>query len=60
MPKVRFDKMAINYDPQGTAVPLILIPHLAADHACYGFQMTEYGQPFYLYLHRSMWYGQER
>ena len=34
MPKVKANNITINYDQQGTGDPLILIPYLAADHAC--------------------------
>jgi pimeloyl-ACP methyl ester carboxylesterase len=46
MPKIRLDKLTINYDRQGTGEPLILIPYLAADHACYAFQTAEYAKHF--------------
>jgi hypothetical protein len=35
MPHVRANNITMNYDRQGTGEPLILIPYLAADHACY-------------------------
>ena len=41
MPKVTANSITMNYDEQGTGEPLILIPYLAADHACYAFQVTE-------------------
>jgi pimeloyl-ACP methyl ester carboxylesterase len=34
----------MNYDQQGSGEPLILIPYLAADHACYAFQTAEYAK----------------
>jgi pimeloyl-ACP methyl ester carboxylesterase len=46
MPKVRANNIAMNYDQQGTGEPLILIPYLAADHACYTFQVAEYAKHF--------------
>src|SRR5262245_12339521 len=46
MPKVRANTIALNYDQQGTGEPLILIPYLAADHACYAFQVAEYAKHF--------------
>jgi pimeloyl-ACP methyl ester carboxylesterase len=46
MPKVRANNIIINYDQQGTGDPLILIPYLAADHACYAFQIPEYAKRF--------------
>ena len=38
--------ISINYEVQGTGDPLILIPYLAADHACYAFQVGEYAKHF--------------
>ena len=38
--------ITMNYDQQGTGEPLILIPYLAADHACYAFQVPEYARHF--------------
>jgi 3-oxoadipate enol-lactonase len=46
MPVVRADDITMNYEQQGTGEPLILIPYLAADHACYAFQVTEYAKHF--------------
>jgi pimeloyl-ACP methyl ester carboxylesterase len=46
MPKVKANSLTINYDQQGTGEPLILIPYLAADHACYAFQVAEYAKHF--------------
>ena len=46
MPKTRANNLTINYDQQGTGEPLILIPFLAADHACYAFQVAEYARHF--------------
>ena len=46
MPKVRVNEITMNYDQQGTGEPLILIPYLAADHACYAFQVAEYAKHF--------------
>lgn len=46
MPKVKANKITINYDQQGTGEPLVLIPYLAADHACYAFQVAEYAKHF--------------
>src|SRR5246500_833829 len=46
MPKVRANNMIMNYDQQGTGEPLILIPYLAADYACYAFQVAEYSKHF--------------
>jgi 3-oxoadipate enol-lactonase len=46
MPKVKANNITMHYDQQGTGEPLILIPYLAADHACYAFQVAEYAKHF--------------
>lgn len=46
MPKVTANNITINYDQQGAGEPLILIPYLAADNACYAFQVAEYAKHF--------------
>src|SRR5689334_1015519 len=46
MPKLRANNLTINYEQQGNGEPLILIPYLAADHACYAFQVGEYAKHF--------------
>jgi 3-oxoadipate enol-lactonase len=46
MPKIRANNITMNYDQQGIGEPLILIPYLAADHACYAFQVGEYAKHF--------------
>src|ERR1700740_2312244 len=46
MPKVRANNTIMNYDQQGAGEPLILIPYLAADYACYAFQVAEYAKHF--------------
>jgi pimeloyl-ACP methyl ester carboxylesterase len=46
MPKVKVNNLTFNYDQQGSGEPLILIPYLAADHACYAFQVAEYAKHF--------------
>lgn len=46
MPKVKANDINMNYDQQGSGEPLILIPYLAADHACYAFQVAEYAKHF--------------
>jgi pimeloyl-ACP methyl ester carboxylesterase len=45
-PRVVANKITMNYDQQGTGEPLVLIPYLAADHACYAFQVPEYARHF--------------
>src|SRR5207344_1378910 len=46
MPKVIASKVTMHYEQQGTGEPLVLIPYLAADHACYAFQVPEYARHF--------------
>jgi pimeloyl-ACP methyl ester carboxylesterase len=46
MPKVTANGITINYEQQGTGEPLILIPYLTADNACYAFQVAEYAKHF--------------
>lgn len=46
MPKVKVNDITMNYDRQGAGEPLILIPYLAADYACYAFQVAEYAKHF--------------
>ncbi|MFY9559806.1 MAG: alpha/beta hydrolase [Terriglobales bacterium] len=46
MPKVKANNITMSYEQQGTGEPLILIPYLAADHACYAFQVAEYAKHF--------------
>jgi len=46
MPKIKAGHITMHYERQGTGEPLILIPYLAADHACYAFQVAEYEKHF--------------
>jgi pimeloyl-ACP methyl ester carboxylesterase len=46
MPKVKANHITMNYDQQGTGEPLLLIPYLTADHACYAFQVADYAKRF--------------
>jgi len=46
MPKVKANNVTLNYDQQGSGEPLILIPFLSADNACYAFQVAEYAKHF--------------
>jgi len=46
MAQVEVDGLTINYDVQGEGEPLLLIPYLSADHACYAFQLPAYTQHF--------------
>jgi pimeloyl-ACP methyl ester carboxylesterase len=46
MPKIKVNDITMNYEQQGTGDPLLLIPFLAADNACYAFQVSEYAKHF--------------
>jgi pimeloyl-ACP methyl ester carboxylesterase len=46
MPRVKANNITIHYEQQGSGEPLILIPYLSADHACYAFQVPEYSKHF--------------
>jgi len=46
MPSVKVNDITINYEQQGSGEPLILIPYLAADNACYAFQVADYAKHF--------------
>jgi pimeloyl-ACP methyl ester carboxylesterase len=46
MPQVDVNGLTINYETQGEGEPLVLIPYLAADNACYAFQLPEYTKHF--------------
>ncbi len=46
MPKVKVNDITVNYESQGTGEPLVLIPYLAADNACYAFQVADYAKHF--------------
>ena len=46
MPKVKVNDITINYESQGSGEPLVLIPYLAADNACYAFQVADYAKYF--------------
>ena len=46
MPLANVDGLSINYDVQGEGDPLLLIPYLSADHACYAFQLPAYTEHF--------------
>jgi 3-oxoadipate enol-lactonase len=46
MPTVRANGIDMYYEQQGEGPPLVLIPYLAADQACYAFQVGEYAKHF--------------
>jgi pimeloyl-ACP methyl ester carboxylesterase len=46
MPTVNANGIEIYYEVQGEGEPLVLIPYLAADQACYAFQVADYANHF--------------
>ncbi|HUB40527.1 MAG TPA: alpha/beta hydrolase [Streptosporangiaceae bacterium] len=46
MPVVQANGIDMYYEVQGQGEPLVLIPYLAADQACYAFQVAEYAKHF--------------
>jgi 3-oxoadipate enol-lactonase len=46
MPNIKLSKITMNYEQQGAGEPLVLIPFLAADNACYAFQVADYAKHF--------------
>ncbi len=46
MPTVQANGIDINYEVQGDGEPMVLIPYLAADQACYAFQVAEYAKHY--------------
>jgi 3-oxoadipate enol-lactonase len=46
MPTVHANGIEINYEVEGEGEPVVLIPYLAADQACYAFQVAEYAKHF--------------
>jgi pimeloyl-ACP methyl ester carboxylesterase len=46
MPNVKANGITMNYEQQGTGEPLVLVPYLAADNACYAFQVADYAKQF--------------
>ncbi len=46
MPRIRAGGISMNYEQQGSGEPLVLIPYLAADNACYAFQIPDYAKHF--------------
>lgn len=46
MPTVQANGIDIYYEVAGAGEPLVLIPYLAADQACYAFQVAEYAKHF--------------
>ena len=46
MPTVQANGIDIYYEIQGAGEPIVLIPYLAADQACYAFQVSDYAKHF--------------
>jgi 3-oxoadipate enol-lactonase len=46
VPKINANGITVNYEQQGEGEPLVLIPYLAADNACYAFQVADYSKHF--------------
>src|ERR1700745_147219 len=46
MPKVEVGGLTINSDVRGAGEPLLLIPYLSADNACFAFQLADYAKHF--------------
>jgi 3-oxoadipate enol-lactonase len=46
MPQVTVEGVLINYEVEGEGDPLVLVPYLAADHACYAFQLPAYTEHY--------------
>jgi pimeloyl-ACP methyl ester carboxylesterase len=46
VPKIKVNDITMNYETQGSGEPLVLIPYLAADNACYAFQIADYAKHF--------------
>src|SRR5215471_6502732 len=46
MPRIKINDITMNDTQQGTGEPLVLIPYLAADNACYAFQVGDYAKHF--------------
>jgi pimeloyl-ACP methyl ester carboxylesterase len=49
VPHVQANNIEIYYEVQGAGEPLVLIPYLAADQACYAFQVADYATRFTCY-----------
>ncbi len=46
MPAVQANGIDIYYEVQGEGEPMVLIPYLAIDQACYAFQVAEYAKHY--------------
>jgi pimeloyl-ACP methyl ester carboxylesterase len=46
MPTIQANGIDVYYEVQGEGEPIVLIPYLAADQACYAFQVADYAKHF--------------
>src|SRR5262245_45588955 len=46
MPDIQLPAFTMHYEQQGSGEPLILLPFLTGDSACYSFQIPEYANYF--------------
>ncbi|HTY72226.1 MAG TPA: alpha/beta hydrolase [Actinomycetes bacterium] len=49
MPTTSANGIEMYYEVQGEGAPIVLIPYLAADQACYAFQVADYAKHFTCY-----------
>jgi pimeloyl-ACP methyl ester carboxylesterase len=49
VPYVQANNIEVYYEVTGDGEPLVLIPYLAADQACYAFQVADYAKRFSCY-----------
>jgi pimeloyl-ACP methyl ester carboxylesterase len=49
MPTVQANGIDVYYEVQGTGEPMVLIPYLAINQACYAFQVADYAKQFTCY-----------
>jgi pimeloyl-ACP methyl ester carboxylesterase len=49
VPYVQANNIEVYYEVQGEGEPLVLIPYLSADQACYAFQVADYAKRFTCY-----------
>jgi len=49
VPYVQANNIELYYEVTGAGEPLVLIPYLAADQACYAFQVADYAKRFTCY-----------
>ena len=49
MPTVQANGIDVYYEVQGEGEPLVLIPYLAIDQACYAFQVADYAKNYTCY-----------